>query len=156
MTSRTTKKLIKLQADFLDQCVRGSQTLEEVMDDYHIIPETLAGWLMDREFRIRLHGMRRFLRKTRDFQLEMGARHAADVLTRCATDTSIKKVEPLQRTACVDLIRLARDSRARATAMHPNPDDVSKRNDLYHPAVPEDEARELMAELARRDAAAAV
>ena len=152
MIANTTKRLLKLQTDFLHQCVQGNQTLEEVMDDFHIPPQTLAGWLMDREFRIRLHGMRRFLRKARDIQLELGARRAAEMLTRCATDTSLKKIEPIQRSACVDLIRLARDSRARETAMHPHPDDMSKHRALHHPDVSDDEAQRLMDELAHQDA----
>lgn len=153
MIAKTTKKILKLQTDFLHACVSGNQTLEDVMDDFHIIPETLAGWLMDREFLIRLQGMRRFLRKARDLQLELGARRAAEVLTRCATDTAVREVKPLQRTACVDLIRLARDSRARARAADPHPDELTKHRALYHPEVPEEEAQELLKELAKNNAA---
>lgn len=147
----TTKRIRKLQEQLFQSCLNGNQTLEEVMDDLHIPPETLAGWLTDRDFRVRLNAMRRFLRKARDIQLELGARRAAEMLSRCATDTALTKVESVQRSACVDLIRLARDSRARASAMNPHPDDVTKRAALWHPEMAEEEARQLMADLVRRD-----
>jgi hypothetical protein len=152
VTAKTTRKIFKLQGEFLHKCCLSLQTLEEVMDDFDITPETLACWLGDREFRIRLHSTRRYLRQTRDVQLEMGARHAADVLSRCVTDTAIKETKPLQRLASVDLVRLARDSRARAAATHSSADDETKNAAIYHPGVPADEARDLMRELTRNDA----
>src|SRR5687768_10052628 len=102
MTAKPTRKIRKLQDAFFHNCINSTQTIDEVLDDLGLPPETLAGWLMQPAFRVRLHGTRRYLRRARDIQLEIGALHASAVLLRTATDTAIKKTEPLARSACVD------------------------------------------------------
>ena len=153
MTPKVTRKVRKLQDEFFHNCVNSTQTLDEILEDLGVPPETLSGWLTEKDFRVRLHGMRRYLRRARDIQLEIGALHAAGMLMRSATDTATTPITSVARSACVDLVRLARDSRARVSANNPTPDEMTKRRSLYHPDVPEEEARELIEELARRDAA---
>lgn len=152
MTVKVTRKVRQLQDAFFDACVNSTQTLEEIIEDLGIPHQTLAGWLIEPNFRVRLHGLRRYLRRARDLQIEMGALHASAMLLRTATDTAITKTESVTRSACVDLIRLARDSHARARVQNSTAEDETKRRALYHPDVPADEARELIEELARRDA----
>jgi hypothetical protein len=151
-TADVSKKTRNLQASFLQRCCTSMQPLEDAMSDFGITHKSLALWLTDADFRKKLSHARRYLRHMRDIQLEMGARHAAEFLTRCTTDTADKDTKLLQERAAVDIIRLSRDSRARAAAMHPDQDDVSKNAAIYHPGVPSEEAKELMAALLGEEA----
>lgn len=147
---RKSTRLIKRQRDFLNECLTTSQTLREVMEDFNVTPESLARWLTDDEFRSRLHSARRYLRKTRDLQLEIGSLHAAEMLFRCSADVGAKDVKSVQRAAWVDIIRLARDSLARMRAEQPG--EVLRNQRLYHPAIAEAEANKLAEELAENQA----
>ena len=146
----TTKHVKQRQEAFFKQCLDSNQSLDEILEDLEIPPETLAGWLMTRAFRVRMQGMRRYLRRARELQVQIGALRASAMLLRAATDTLVTPPQAISRAACVDLIRLARDSRARRAANDPHPDDVLKaRTPIYHPDVDEAEARALIEELAR-------
>ena len=145
-----SREIRTFQKQFIAQCLESSQTLDEIMDDLNLPSQTLAGWLTQKDFRVRLHGLRRHLRRTRELQVEIGAMRAAAALTRASSGTD-ENLKPVVRAACVDLIRLSRDSRARSRAVDPSADDLTKRRALYHPNVPADEAQSLMDELARRE-----
>ena len=149
----TQRERIKRQKDFIARCIDSSQTLDEILSDLELPADTLAGWLMDRDFRIRLHRLRKYLKKARELQVDLGAVHAASCLSRVATDTRPADAKPVQRAACVDLIRLSRDCDARRKMQTLSADDLTKRHDLYHPAIAADEAQALMDELDRRETA---
>jgi hypothetical protein len=146
------------------------------MRELNIIPEMLARWLTKRDFRVKLHATRRYLRRSRELQLQLGAMRAAQVLAGSlqSEDADLRAL----RAACVDLIKLARDSRARRGADDRKPekpdksrskvgresrrncDDGSKptceststsqstsTSPLIHPELDESEANRLMSEL---------
>lgn len=142
----TTRKIKALQKEFLRRCVSSAEPLEELFDDLSIPYETFVSWMDEREFRSRLHGMRRFLRKARDLQLNLSSYRAAGTLARL---TAVEKGTPAPahaRAACVDVIRLARDSRARRRAQEPN--EVLRQRLISHPDLTDEEASRLTAELA--------
>ena len=148
----TDKQRVTLQDEFLKQCRASSQTLDEILDDMNVPPETLAGWLMEDAFRRRLHEMRQELRRKRELQVQIGAARAAAELTRTVDGTD-PRASAVRRAACVDLIRLARDSRARRRMANLPPDEYAREyRALYHSAIAPDEAQELMEQLAKRDA----
>lgn len=150
----TTKQRAVLQDTFLNQCRASTQTLDEILEEMEVPPETLAGWLMDDAFRQRLHAMRQELRRKRELQVQIGAARAAAELTRTVDGTD-PRASAVRRAACVDLIRLARDSRARRRATDMPPDEYAREyRALYHSAISPDEAQELMEQLARNAAAA--
>ena len=145
----TNKQRAALQDTFLAQCRASTQTLDEILEEMDLPPETLAGWLTDDAFRRRLHAMRQELRRKRELQVQIGAARAAAELTRTVDGTD-PRASAVRRAACVDLIRLARDSKARRRATDLPPDEYAREyRALYHSAIAPDEALELMAQLER-------
>lgn len=151
MTARERELRLELQDQFLKLCAETSQTLDEVLSDMDLPPETLAGWMADNAFRKKLNRFRKYLRQTRELHVEIGAARAAAQLTRVVSNKAGDDAKPVIRSACVDLIRLSRDANARRRREVPHVDDVTKDRDLYHPAIPADEAQAIMEELNRRE-----
>ena len=83
----TNKQRTILQDTFLAQCRASTQTLDEILEEIDVPPETLAGWLTDDAFRRRLHAMRQELRRKRELQVQIGAARAAAELTRTVDGT---------------------------------------------------------------------
>ena len=108
-------RLRKTQQTFLDLCVTSGQTLGEVMHELHLTPDQLARWFASAEFRLRLNKTLRFLRHTRELNVQLGAAKAAGLLHHAAAHPE-DATRDLPRSACVDLIRLARSSSARRHA----------------------------------------
>lgn len=135
----------KKQKEFLSRCATSVQPVEDILDDLVILPQTLVNWMDERDFKFKLHGMRRFLRRARDLQLEAASMRAATLLSRVAGGDELSKMTPARRAACVDVIRLARDSRARRRAQ--DADVVNRERRLAHPDLSDAEAAQLAQEL---------
>lgn len=133
---------ITKQQQFFRRCVTGTETLEEILKDLDISPYMFVRWLGERDFKSRMHGMRRYLQRARDLQLEASSVRAAEMLSRIAVGTEMK---PVARAACIDVIRLARDSRVRRR--NAKPDEVLRHRKLAHPDISDEEATRLMLEL---------
>lgn len=104
---------VVLQQQFIDRCLHTDKTLDQVMQELNILPAQVAHWLTTRGFRQRLTHARRHARRMRELQIELGAWRAAQVLVRAAVSDEAT-VTPVVRQACADLIKLARDTRARS------------------------------------------
>lgn len=141
----TTKKKKATQKAFLTRCATTTQSLEDLLEDLGILPQTLVTWMDEREFRSKLHGMRRYLRRARDLQLEAASLRAATLLASLTTVGHDERSNSTTRAACVDVIRLARDSRARRR-VH-DPDEVNRYRRVAHPDLTDDEVDRLMHEL---------
>ena len=137
-----------LQRAFLDQCLHTDKSLGRVMIDMQIMPEQVARWLATRSFRRQLGRARREARRLRDLQIEVGAWRAAQVLTEIALCDDAK-ARPVVRQACTDLIKLARDARARTISDRAAPSMPPART---HPDLDPDEQTRLTQQLAREDA----
>lgn len=140
----TTKQKRDLQKAFLSQCVTTTQTLEDLLDDLGIRPQTLVTWMAEREFKSKLHGMRRYLQRARELQLEAASLRAAGLLASLTAPPNGARANPVSRAACVDVIRLARDSRVRRRAQHP--DEVNRQRRLAHPDLSDEEVDRLLRE----------
>ncbi len=81
--------------------------MSQTLSDLKIDAATLDRWLVDPVFREKLTRVMRLARKTRELQLGLSARHAADVLHEMAQGKK-PAAKATQRQACVDLIQLAR------------------------------------------------
>lgn len=134
-----------LQKQFLERLAKNIQPLEELMDDLDILPETFISWTDERDFKSKLHGLRRYLRKARDLQLEVSSFRAAYILANLTTVEKSKSANPVTRSACVDVIRLARDSRVRRRTQEA--ETLGRERLLSHPDLSEEEALRLTAEL---------
>ena len=141
----TDKEIRQLQNTFFKTCIQSVQPLEDIFDDLKIPYETFVSWMDEREFKSRMHGMRRFLKKARDFQLDLTSYRASGMLTRAANETLKEKTQTISRSACVDVIRLARDSRARRRSQEA--EEIGRNRLLTHPDISDQEASRLTAEL---------
>lgn len=141
----TTKRKKTLQREFLHRAATTTQTLDDLMEDLGILPQTLVRWMGERDFRSKLHGMRRYLARARDLQLEAASFHAARLLSTLTTVPHEDRANSTTRSACVDVIRLARDSRARRRANEA--DEVNRQRRLAHPDISDEEATRLMLEM---------
>ena len=133
----------KMEA-YLREMSKGERPSRAVADEQGVDVLALARWLDQPWFSDRIAEIRRHLRHRREVDLELGASRAAALLH--AAVTAEAPVEPAARAACVELIRLARDSgwrvklkKARAAAAEPEP------AALAHEDVSEAEAERLMA-----------
>lgn len=143
------RKVRSLQNEFFRRCIESMQPLDDVFQDLKIPHETFVSWMAEREFQSRLGGMRRFLRQAREVQLELSAYRAASVLDRNTAPPKEATGTPATRSALVDVIRLARDARARRRSHQP--DAVGKAMLHPHPDLSNDEAAKLISELADAD-----
>jgi alkanesulfonate monooxygenase SsuD/methylene tetrahydromethanopterin reductase-like flavin-dependent oxidoreductase (luciferase family) len=141
----TTRHRKAAQKEFLHRCVTTGQPLEELIEDLNILPQTLLKWMEERDFKSRVHGMRRYLRKARELQIQASALRAASLITRIADGDNVASYSSERRAACIDVIRLARDSRARRRAQ--DADVLNKDRRLAHPDLSEEEADRLAQEL---------
>lgn len=141
----TTKQKLSLQKQFLDQLAKNVQPLEELMDDLKISPETFLTWTDERVFKSKLHGLRRYLRRARDLQLEVSSFRAAHMLANLTTVGKSESSNTVTRAACVDVIRLARDSRVRRRTQ--DGEEIGRDRLLSHPDLSDEEALRLTAEL---------
>ena len=141
----TTREKKAAQKQFLDQCVTTTQPLEDLIDTLEIKPQTLLNWMDERDFKSRIHGMRRYLRKARELQIQASALRAASLMTRIADGEQVGHYTPERRAACVDVIRLSRDSRARRRAQ--DADVINRERRLAHPDLTDEEADRLAQEL---------
>lgn len=137
----------KRQKEFLARCATSVQPIEDILDDLEILPHTLVNWMDERDFKFKLHGMRRFLRRARDLQLDASAMRAATLLSRVADGDDLPTMTPIRRAACVDVIRLARDSRARRRSQ--DADVINRERRLAHPDLSDEDATRLTLELTR-------
>lgn len=132
------------QEAYLRELSKADKPSATVADEQGVDVLALARWLDQPWFSDRIAEIRRHLRHRREVDLELGASRAAALLH--AAVTAEAPVEPSARAACVELIRLARDSgwrvklkKARAAAAEPEP------AALAHEDVSEAEAERLMA-----------
>ncbi len=141
----TGKEKRDAQKQFLHLVANSTQPIEDIIDTVDILPETLLNWMDERDFKSKLHGMRRFLRKARDLQLEASSLRAARILADLTTPSKKDVNKPNVRAACVDVIRLARDSRARRRSQ--DADETLRQRRLSHPDLSDTEATALLNEL---------
>jgi hypothetical protein len=132
------------QTQFLDRCLQGDAPLHDVLRDLNIPHATLAGWFTQRWFRKRVHALARYLVRTRELQLQIGSWRAAQLLSG-AIVAPPQETTSAHRTACVELIKLARDSRARRFAERRRT--RADRATLAHPDVGERESLDLAGEI---------
>lgn len=141
----TTKQKKAVQKEFLQRCATTAQTLEDLIDDLEIEPQTFLNWADERDFKSKMHGMRRYLKKARELQLQASALRAATLMARVADGEIIANYTIDCRAACIDVIRLARDSRARRRAQ--DADVINRERRLAHPDLSDEEAERLAQEL---------
>jgi hypothetical protein len=118
------------------------------MADLQLMPEQVARWLVTKSFRRKLSRARRHARRLRDLQIEVGAWRAAQVLMQVAVSDDAK-AKPVVRQACTDLIKLARDARARTISDRAAPTSPLART---HPDLDPTEQTELAQQLAGENA----
>jgi len=99
------------QTRFLSACAVSGKTLGEVLEELQVSPATLARWLTQRSFRQRVNRLRKSLALSRELQLAVGAARAAQVLAG-----GLRTPADCNHRACVELIRLSRDTKARRRA----------------------------------------
>lgn len=133
------------QKEFLRLTVTSLKSLEEIFEDLKISPQAFVTWLGERDFRGKLHGMRRYLGRARELQLETSSLRAAGILSRLTSVPREQESKPITRAACIDVIRLARDSRVRRHNLRP--DEVARQRRVAHPDISDEEATRLMLEL---------
>lgn len=130
------------QSQFLSVCAVSGKTLTEVLEEIKLEPTTLARWLVQRSFRQRVNRLRKSLAMSRELTLAVGAVRAAQVLAG-ATQTPTN----CNQRACIELIRLARDVKARRRA-EDRPSKQSIKPALngvpVHPDLDRDEAQKLI------------
>jgi hypothetical protein len=125
------------RARFLRACMHSDKTLSELMEEFAISPATFARWLLRDDFRRALNRVRRYLKQTRELDIELAATRAAAALAQPTTGKG--------KPAYIDLIKLARDTRARRR--HEIAELKSPEVPLIHPAVSSEEASRLLADL---------
>lgn len=133
------------QSQFLSTCATSGKTLGEVLEEIKLEPTTLARWLVQRSFRQRVSRLRRSLALSRELTLAVGAVRAAQVL---AGATQIPT--SCNQRACIELIRLSRDVKARRRAEDRPPKRTIKptMNQVpVHPDLDRDEAQKLIDDL---------
>ena len=131
---------------YLRELSKAERPARAVADGQGVDVLALARWLDQPWFAARVAELRRHLRHRREIDLELGASRAAALLH--AAVTAEEPVEPAARAACVEVIRLARDTgwrakskKARSAAAVEVPAEVA------HGDVPPAEAEALMAAL---------
>ena len=146
------RRITTVQKRFLQECLKSERQLDEIMADFHLSPQRFAKWLSRRGFRWHLEQTFKQLRRQRELNLELGAAHGAKMLARAA-DGSFAKHKgdqvptPQRRQAWVDLVKLARDSRARRKAHRQIYRSAHHTPRLPHPDVAAEDAEKLMKRL---------
>ena len=134
-----------IQTRFLGLCATSGNSLTQVLTELRIEPATLARWLVQRGFRVRVSRLRKSLALSRELALAIGAVRAAQVLAGSVEDPS-----KCNHRACIELIRLSRDVKARRRAEdRPQKRALKKSADELpiHPDLNQDEAKSLLDEL---------
>ncbi len=136
---------------YLRELSKAERPARAVADGQGVDVLALARWLDQPWFAARVAELRRHLRHRREIDLELGASRAAALLH--AAVTAEEPVEPAARAACVEVIRLARDTGWRAklkkarSAAAAAVEAVEAAVEVAHGDVPAAEAEALMAAL---------
>jgi len=105
-------RLLETQTAVLDALFHANEPTDAVLRHHHVTPQQFARWMNDLDFNQRLQTRCRILSRTREFQIQLGAERAAQVLRDVCLGTAEPKA--LVHKACLDLIKLARDLDARS------------------------------------------
>jgi hypothetical protein len=143
----TTRQKKALQKSFLNRSATSTAPLEKILEELKITPQTFVTWMNEREFQSKLHGMKRFVTKTRELQIQTISMRAASLLSTVPAEKKeeFEKVTDVQRAACMDVIRMARDSRARRRNQKAK--EIHRDRRIAHPDLSDAEAERLVIEL---------
>ncbi|MEM6314231.1 MAG: hypothetical protein AAF743_09095 [Planctomycetota bacterium] len=117
------------QRQFLHKLLVAEDSVADILQRLRVRPGTLLGWLDDQAFRTAVSDIRRQLGRRRELEVALGAASAAALLRR-ATDDGELLANTQQRRACVELIKLARERRRRATTPEESTPDIELDPDL--------------------------